>query len=349
VSQPTERLDRALAHYLWPAQWLGAPPVAADTALDDVDKVGELSDLVFAKDDLPDGVRVRAFRDGMIVFAIAGDNPVYDDDFLGWSSTLVRLMNAHLACLHSSLPPPGLLFSSVVNIWSTLQAELETGKFRGASTGSSGGVALQLYNAREPAARDYADWRLLRGPLIFVPADRLEASFELLGRLLACPHKPSQTALKYRPALLRAELLQRAKASLLDGDETGALANAWTASEGMLGDLLRRYLDTANERPPERDASGNEIPFVTADRRRFFEGGTWTIRHTIEFLSFVERMPFDLYRATRECSKARNDWMHYEKVPAPEVASRALETAGELFGLLEGVPIQMFGQPAGSA
>jgi len=299
---------------------------------------------VIVEANLSDGVRARAFRDGMIAFALGPDGPGYETEFMAWELSLVRLMNAHLACLQSTVPEPGLIWSSVVTIWSSLQVKFPAGSVTGASTGSAGPAALELYNARTVLSGPH-DWRLMRGPLIAIPADAMEASFALLGDLLLRPCETGQTDLVTRPALFRAELLQRAKASLFNLDTTGALTNAWTASEGMLGDLMARYLDETENRPAGQDADGNDLKFMTLRRRNFFASGLWTIRHTMEFLSLVDRLSFPLYRDAHECSRARNDWMHYEKVPSNDVASMAIRVAGELFESLEGVPLRMHGKP----
>lgn len=79
---------RALAHYLWPPQWLGSPPDAVKGEL--------LGDLVPSAE-LADGISLRAVRDGMIVVSIGPSGPQYLDDFGGWTASSLRLLNAHLA------------------------------------------------------------------------------------------------------------------------------------------------------------------------------------------------------------------------------------------------------------
>jgi hypothetical protein len=334
--------ERGLAHYLWPPKWIGAEPEWVDHGPVPQSPV-ELADVI-VEADLVHGIRARAFRDGMIAFALGPEGAAYETDFEAWEQSLVRLMNAHLACLQSTVPEPGLLWCSVVTVWSSMQVKFPAGTVTGASTGSAGLVALELYNARTVLSAPY-DWRLFRGPLRAIPADAVEESFGMLSRLLDLPHKIGEADLLERPALFRAELLQRAKSALLDMDTTGALTNAWTASEGMLGDMLNRYLDETKDRPAGHDAHGNKLAFMTSKRRGFFGSGLWTIRHTMEFLSLVDRLPFDLYREAHECSQARNNWMHYEKVPSPKVADMAIRVAGKLFELLEGVPLRMHGRP----
>jgi hypothetical protein len=66
----------------------------------------------------------------------------------------------------------------------------------------------------------------------------------------------------------------------------------------------------------------------------------------MEFLSLIDRLPFDLYCAARECSTARNNWLHKAEPPSSEMAQTAIKAAGELFELLEGVPLRPWSAPA---
>jgi len=140
--------------------------------------------------------------------------------------------------------------------------------------------------------------------------------------------------------LLRAELLHRAKAAIMDQDRGGALTNAWMAIEGLLGDEFKRYLDDNEDRTGAIDPSGNAVKFIDRKRRDFLEGAEMTARLTAEFLSLADRLPFHLYRATVRCGKARNDWLHAQKGVSHEDAHAALLAAGELFELVEGVPLR---------
>jgi hypothetical protein len=62
--------------------------------------------------------------------------------------------------------------------------------------------------------------------------------------------------------------------------------------------------------------SGNTLKFINGDRRKFFEESTMTARHTLEFLSLLDILPFELYRASTQCAKARNDWLHVQQEPS---------------------------------
>ena len=90
-----------LALYLWPPQWIGAAPAWTElgpTAYSQSNP-SDLGDLIAAAE-LPDGVRCRVFRDGMLAYELAPDA-----DLERRMSRGVRLMNAHLACLHAVLDP----------------------------------------------------------------------------------------------------------------------------------------------------------------------------------------------------------------------------------------------------
>jgi len=83
VSQPPER---ALAYYLWPPQWIAEAPTWAELGSVEAPRPSDLGDMIFEAD-LPVGVRVRAFRDGMIAFVLRESSERYDNDFLaGWGT-----------------------------------------------------------------------------------------------------------------------------------------------------------------------------------------------------------------------------------------------------------------------
>jgi hypothetical protein len=102
---------------------------------------------------------------------------------------------------------------------------------------------------------------------------------------------------------------------------------------------LRRYLDDNQNRPSGQDGSGNKLKFVNGERRRFLEGREMTARHTMEALSLLDVLPFKLYTALRRCATARNEWLHAQTEPSGQDAILAIRSLGELFELVEGVPL----------
>ena len=278
---------------------------------------------------LPHGIRARAFRDGMIAFVLGSAAPAYDDDFSAWLEAGVRLMNAHLACLSAAIGNPADSRCAVVTPWTAMQVKFETGSFTGMTDASTGGTMFALYDARRVGPVMEWDWRYDRARHLVITSEQMERSFELLHDLLGRTTRDE--------VLLRADLLLRAKAAHLDLDPSGALTNAWTAIEGMLGDLFGRYLDEHKDRP----TGDAQTVFINSDRRKFLEGADITSRHLAEFLSLVDRLPFNLYRVVLQSAKARNAWLHSETAPSFEQARDAIDAAGELFELLEGVPLAL--------
>ncbi len=64
-----------------------------------------------------------------------------------------------------------------------------------------------------------------------------------------------------------------------------------------------------------------------------------TSRHTAEFLSLLGVLPFGLYRASTRCATARNEWLHSQVEPSSDLAHMAVKALGDLFALVEGVPL----------
>jgi len=293
--------------------------------------------------ELPNGIRVRVFRDGMIAFYMGDATPNFNDtspalgeSFQAWHEGVTRLANAHLACLATVIPFPTTGPSGIVTTWSVIQVDFDSGRFEAASHPTMGGALMALYDARRAGP---FDWRFYRGRSLILTEEHLKRSFDLLGGLL---DRPSREI-----TLLRAEMLFRATSGLAHMDQAGALTNAWGVIEGLLGDLLRRYLDENADRPADQDTPGNTPKFINGERRKFFEGSDMTARHTLELLSLLEILPFELYRASTQCSKARNDWLHKQQEPSGEIAQIAVRTAGELFALVEGVPLYVLPAAAG--
>jgi len=336
--------ERAIAHYLWPPQWVGEQPYWEETGsrrLPDPSIVGD----VIATADMPDGIRVRAFRDGMIAFHLGDATPTFNaadpgagEAFLAWHEKAVRIANAHLACLAATLRYPLLAPSGIASPWSVMQVDFESGKFRAMSDHTCGGTQIALYSAREPPVTGF-DWRFYRGR--GVTRDHIEKSLGLLRMLL---ERPDQER-----ALQRAEMLHRASSALVQRDMAWALVNAWTASEGLIGDLLKRYLAKTERRDAGIDASGNRRCFMGTKRKAWLTGSFMTVRHRMEFLSLVDELPYELYLVCRECAKARNDWVHNEIQPSNDVAYRSLAALGRLFELVEGVPLRVLWEDADTA
>jgi hypothetical protein len=331
-----QEYDRAVAHYLWPPRFVGEEPYWERTGQQpppDPKVFGE----VVATASLPGGVRVRAFRDGMVAFAMGDATPAFEDPramgtdaLVEWHDSAVRLANAHIACLAAVRKTPYDTPSDVASLWSVMQVDFESGEFHASNERMTGGTRVALWTARrEPVF----DWRAYRGRSL-ITKQEIERSFDLLSDLL--------DRLSNDAVVLRAGMLARALNALNHRDWTGALMSAWIATEGMLGDLFRRYLDQQKGREQAKDVYGNDHQFIEQKRRGWLLGSDMTVRHTVEALSLLDELPFETYLACTACAKARNDWAHYETEPKPEIAALAVHALGEMFQLVEGVPLRVF-------
>lgn len=312
-----------LGHYLWPPRWIGGAPDWVDSA--PAPFVPKLSDLVdvIADAELPQHIRVRAFRDGMIAYDISAwgelDPKGTSQDADAFFAQSLQLINAHLACLQSVLGVNARF--SVASAWSVMQIFFDNGKFLAMTAATDGGATLDLYQARdEPVDRPY-DWRYDRYSSLIISVEAVERSFELLGKLLEAP--------KSKIALQRAELMLRSGVALFDRDLAGAVVHAWTAIESLLGDLFDQFLEEYDSR------AGTERTTIDGGRRQFL--GRMTAKHTIEFLSLNDRLPSSLYDSIERCRKARNAWLHELDMPSGEDANDALQAARNLFELTEGI------------
>ena len=309
-----------MAHYIWPPQWVGPlPEWVMEPGL--AVKRDDLADVV-AEVELSLGIRIRAFRDGMLAFDLGswGDpvkirdaSPENFEAVAEYQVRCARLMNAHLACLHTTsqwpFKPTVLAPNRVMNVrWAD-------GRFE---SGGDEIMGLALWKARSEAS-DWNDWRLLSRSSAPIATEAMEESFELLRDLLDQP--------KQDVALLRAELLFRSAAAYSDHDSSAALVHAWTATEGLLGDLFADYWD------------GREG--INRKRRDFLKGSDVTARVTAEILSLADLLPLPLYRAIVTALNRRNAWLHNQKAVTSGDAASAVMAAQALFELVEGVRLSL--------
>jgi hypothetical protein len=254
--------------------------------------------------------------------------------FHTWRAGSARIANAHLACLAAAAPFRVLAPSGVATIYSMMETEFESGRLRAGTGFTTGGVQNALYAARRAERPNTWDWRFSRNDGTIRRAT-MEHSFELLRALMERPEPPM--------ALLRAELMFRATSALIHTDHSGALTFAWSAMEGMLGDLLSHYIDEHKDFPDgiggRKSVAASEEKFISESRRDFLEGSAMTSRHTMELLSLLGLLPWRLYKASLRCAKARNNWLHKQDEASREVAILAIKALGELFELVEGVAL----------
>ena len=275
---------------------------------------------------LPDGLRIGAFRDGMLAYEFV---PQPDLSFRDWRAVRVQIINAHLACLTASngedtymaaatgdtVAPVIFESGDIINTW-----------------GHLGVMLLSLARARQESSTEVGDWRFIRTSPT-VTASELMWSYHLLSQLLGSPHR--------KETLLYAELLVRAQAALSVYDNGGALVYAWTAAEGMLRSMFARWIDEcAESQNAGVDDQGNARDFLDSSRRRGLLQGGMTSWHMAETLSLVGRLPYGLYRTIRTCEAARNKWLHNQDLNSLQHAPSAISSAQELLNLAEGIDLR---------
>ncbi len=309
-----------MAHYLWPPKWLGSAPRWADDPTLAIDPA-DLADVV-AEGSLPPAIRFRAYRDGMLAFDLGSwGDPVRLSDastenfeaVAEYQVRCARLMNAHLACIHTAgsagAKPTVLTPDRVMSVrWTD-------GRFQ--SGGAAMAMSFELWRARGQGLSS-TDWRLV-GRHEVISTEAINDSIELLRALLERPEQGT--------VLLRAELIYRSAAAYSDHDPSAALVLAWTATEGLLGDLLTAYLESRED--------------MNYERKTFLKSPNVQARVTAELLSIAGHLPFPLYRGVVKAGQRRNSWLHSEKPISPEDAENAIQTAQDLFALVEGVRLQM--------
>jgi hypothetical protein len=334
---PTAVSTPALAFYLMPPRWIRSAPTGFPGPLHAI-RLSELRDLI-VETDLPGGLRARAFRDGMLAYdftAWGGHDPNDPRTAFDMHTRRVQLINAHLACLQASMkvrtPMAIASTENVAGVSYDGEGPHKAGDLLILGGGADAGAVLELHLARpngpHPSGLDYRFSRLL--PII--EEDEIRRSYTLLAELLESDQADV--------ALLRAELLVRSQSALAVADAGGALIYAWTAIEGLLGDLLSRYLDDVQDRDAGLDATGNKLRFINGKRREDLEGANVTAWHMTEMLSLADRLPFELYRTINTCRQARNGWLHHERQVSEEDAAAAIRAAQQLFTLVEGVDLR---------
>ncbi len=331
----------ALGYYFLPPRWLGAELVPFGE-LSSTDPLSiDLSALkeVIVEVDLPQGLRSRAYRDGMLAY-----------DFAPWAALeggavnfeiidrQLGVINAHLACLAGTTDRymPALIATLETTATMAFDAEaLEASQTVAAGTmrGFLGGLGPMLHSlesARVERPPNLADWRFSRMSAT-ISQESLEKSYTLLAKLLELSG--------WERAIARADLLWRAESTRFERDHSGALVYAWTAIEGLLGDLWSRYLKRRQSEDLGRGPRGQQKKAMTSDRRQEIEGEKVTSWHMTEFLSLAGELPDELYEAIGPIRKARNAWLHNERPATSAQAVDGLRLVRRLFGLVEGVDL----------
>jgi hypothetical protein len=329
----------AAAYYVWPLVWLGTPPenmyavTETGAGVADIDPA-QLAEVV-ADADLPQGLRVRAYRDGMFLFDFSEWAPMPSVDpsgspapFEELSKMVLRrvgLLNAHLLCFHDAVAEHQELGLGLNALSPSLILPTSFEAPEGVSLPDQ--RIAHIHSARYEST--YAPGLLYRADSrvsmrIPVGSPAVDGSFSRLSEILSSPDSERIITLL--------DLLARSGSAYSAHDFNVCLVIAWTVSESLLQELWDHYL-----RENREDVDGTVV--INGDRRSFLAGAEVTARITSEFLSLLGELPFDLYQDLNSARQARNKWVHELRPVSYTVAAEAMTTAERMLKLVHDIEI----------
>lgn len=323
-------ISNAVGYYLRPTVWIIDAPTERTGDIDPTSLDEELLRIP-----LDCGIIVAAQRQGLFIFDFTNWAPgqaIADgrasesfDETARVQLNRVEVLNAHLACLYSAI---STFQKFCLDKMSAVPDDLIYKKSiddAGMSFGNPivGALALAPFRSTYAAGVPRAfDWRLAtRSPTIERPT--IEASLVQLNAII---QHPSELALP-----LCAFVTQAAE-SYENHNYSLCLVIAWTICERLLFVRWEEVLkDNRN-----REFDGRIVNFVTGKRKEKLTGRDFTASVVSEILSFLARLPFELYGNLNEVRRDRNDWIHGLKPVTRERAKLAFDTSlGMLAEVLE--------------
>ena len=293
------------AYYHWPTLWLGKPPAPGGNI--DFEEVSE----EVHTETLTRGVKVMALKEGMFMFDFSEWQPGrappenLSADFDAVAPIVLKrtsLMNAHLACLHTSISRPDIddsrfvLYKMVVSPSDLIWCD-SLSQFTYCNADDPRVTWLMetrwiwhghgYYNTMDP--------RLMRRRV--VDSEKVAESFSLLDEILSNPDQN---------AMFLVELCLRSCKACEDHNYALSLVTAWALVENLLQRLWSRYIDDQRDRQVE----DGEVFLNSARREKLTYGRDFTASVISEFLSLADIIPFELFQVLSKVRKARNDWMH---------------------------------------
>jgi hypothetical protein len=261
---------------------------------------------------------VKVLREGLFVFDFSGTKKGKFTDPINFSFHdgarvqvyRCRVLNTHLACLHSAQMKGGGPYSSHVMIVDP--SDLILFKSLDDTDPSIGDVFLQLLLEKrsDPAIADYLSRRSDR-----IRLDVIEKSFETLDRIMARPDDYLLTLI---------DLYARSGFAHQDHNYSLALVGAWTIIEQLLRTLWNRYVEANRNRVIDKKAQS----FINTDRKKLLtKGREFTAAIISEILSLCDELPLKNYNDISLVRKARNDWMHKVAEVSMDMAGLAMDVA----------------------
>jgi hypothetical protein len=332
-----------VAYYLWPPVWIGdaAPEdhrlAAADPGeliLAQMMATQQLEEEKY-RADLPVGITVKVFREGMFIFdltiwlASRAQSGLDLADIKAVLLGMTTVLNNHLACLYTALDahqhiaiekmvisPADLIFLDAIDGSTKTTSLTRAAPFAFART-------LVDYTINYKA-----DWtKVLRENIIEIESVR--NSFNLLSNIVR--HQDAD--------ILRfVDLYTRGCKAIEDHDYSRCLVTAWTISEILLQKLWDKYI----ELNLTREIDGKKVQFIDKARKeRLDDGRTFSASVITEILSLTDTIPFSLYRDLSIVRKKRNDWMHSMKSVSEKDAELSISVSERMIETTYGINIHI--------
>jgi hypothetical protein len=308
--------------------YLHCPPIWFDSA---PSQLGEalLAAPALCTHNFKNGLRISAYREGMFVFDATNWPPgapiaVPVHDPARPMSTAVReatklnkermanvvfAMNAHLACLYSSVYSEQkkilIRYHPIITIKNLLKID-DTSGVRLISDITQSTEPLHIF------ANDifFGRTNIVRGAVFTLPT--IHNSFNMLDQVLSYEDLD---------ILYIFQILYMAHLLLINNDGSTSLILAWTICENLLRRVWDRYLDEHSE---VTLPDGKKIKVINSDRRKKLKSRDYSASVMLEVLSLSGALTPDTYEWVDKVRGKRNRWLHFMEQIATADAHFAL-------------------------
>ena len=242
-----------------------------------------------------------------------------------------RIMNAHVACLHTAIVRLQN-YSHEVMVLNPSDV-ISANSFEEGYGGSGDPRVMELSLARfRSTYRENLppifDWRL-RSRSLIVELDTVAESFRLLDVII--DHASTD-------ALLLCDLFIRSCKAYEEHNYNLCLITAWAVTENLLQKLWVRYI----EENRQREIDGEEVSFVSGARKKTLEDGrNFSASVISEVLSLNAHLPFHIYKDLTKTRKARNNWIHGLRSVSRESAYTSVEVVVQMLDLVEDIALEV--------
>ena len=333
-----------LAYFHIPPVWIGEAPTLPELQQRQMTSFGDV-----CSRRLQAGVSVSALKDGFFVFDFTnwapgapvlvpsytteegGVRPVRvtraEEQAKAHLYKCISVMNAHLACLSSSL-------STVQGLAIPLRQVVTPATYLRADNSQPRPWFVGLNPSWEPL---HAYIEMQAGLLSPSNAtvrqvfrqDAVLRSFDLLEHVLTY----SETDL-----LTLVNLLYLGAVSYTEHDFPTALVLAWTVCERLIRILWDRYISENSEITHE---NGKKVQVVNSKGKDKLKGRDYTASVMTEVLSIARVIDYEMYKRVDQVRSVRNGWLHSLDAISDRQASIALQTSQDFLAAVSGISMKV--------